>query len=421
MRFLYSTIAYLLTPVLLLHFGVRGLSDRDWWKRWSERFGSFHAPLNARGIVVHAASVGEVNAAAPLIRSIQLRWPDYPLTVTCFTPTGSARIRALFGDSVHHVYIPIDLPGATRRFLKDLDPRLIVVMETEIWPNLYQQAQRLKMPLLISNARLTQKSSRGWSRVAGLARVALRCARLIATQTEDDRKRFVALGADPDTTRVFGNLKFDIDLPSDAVAQRNKLRQQWGAGRTVMVAGSTHATDEDALFATFQGILEHDPDTLLIIAARYPERFERVAEAARNLNIRLTKLSEGDATAETQCLVIDRMGVLLDYYAAADIAFVGGTLAQVGGHNPLEAAALGKPLILGPNTGHIEQLTRKLLDAGAAIQISHSDQLPEAWLELQTSADKREKMGRAARLLVEQERGALAKNLEAIRALLTES
>jgi 3-deoxy-D-manno-octulosonic-acid transferase len=398
MRIFYSLLTYVLTPVLLAYFVARGIRDRGWWKRWSERFGEFDATGRMQGIVVHAASVGEVNAAAPLIQSLQERWPDYPLTITCFTPTGSRRIRSLFGSSVHHVYAPIDLPGAVRRFLNHLEPRLLIIMETEIWPNLFRHAHKQKIPILISNAR---------------------CSSLIAAQTDEDRRRFTKLGADRDTTRVLGNLKFDLVLPFDIPERGRALRTRWGNGRTVLVAGSSHEADERGLFEAFGQLLERDPEALLVIVPRYPERFEGVAEAAKSSGFVVKKLSAGNpAPADAQCLVIDQMGVLLEYYAAADIAFIGGTLARVGGHNPLEAAALGLPLIIGPNTEHIDRLTRLLLDAGAARQVQDAGGLFEAWHALHSDRNRREEMGRSARRLVERERGALERNLQVVKALL---
>ena len=264
MRHLYSLLAYLLTPALLVYFAIRGIADHGWWARWTERFGNFDATGQMRGIVIHAASVGEVNAAASLIRALQQRWPAFPVTVTCFTPTGSNRVRSSFANSVHHVFAPIDLPGATRRFLQTLEPRLLIVMETEIWPNLFHQAHTRNVPIMISNARLTQRSADGWSRFRRLAESALQCASLIAAQTDEDMRRFTDLGANKDTTRTFGNLKFDLVLPFDLSGRGQRLRKKWGPERTVLVAGSTHETDERALFKAFRSLLERDPQALLL-------------------------------------------------------------------------------------------------------------------------------------------------------------
>lgn len=421
MRYLYSLLLYLLTPALLVYFLVRGISDHGWWRRWPERFGFTAARAERGGIVVHAVSVGEVNAAAPLIRAALQRWPNVPITVTCFTPTGSRSVQAAFGDSVRHVYAPIDLPGAVRRFLGTLEPRLLLVMETEIWPNLFGQAHASGVPIVIANARLTDRSSKGWARFQGLVSRALRCVRLIAAQSDADARRFMDLGADPSRVRALGNLKFDLPLPDDLGDRAAALRTLWGPGRTTLVAGSTHEGDETPLLEAFRPLLDCHPESLLVLAPRYPERFERVAQRAAEAGFSVQKLSEGKGPDEpTECLVVDRMGELLKFYAAADIAFIGGTLAPVGGHNPLEAAALGKPLLFGPHTAHIEGLAAELLEANAAIGVDGAESLKDAWAMLAGDPNLREEMGRAGRLLVEREQGALARTLQIVEELLFE-
>lgn len=420
MRYVYSLLLYLLTPALLVYLLLRGVADRRWWSRWPERFGDFDATGRMRGIVVHAVSVGEVNAAAPLIRALQRRWPDQEVTVTCFTPTGSERIRALFGDSVLHVYAPIDLPGAVRHFFQALKPRLLIVMETEIWPNLFQRAREMDIPIFVANARLTERSARAWGRFASLAARTLQCATLIGAQSEEDARRFAELGANPDRTPSVGNLKFDIDLPADVAQRGRQWRTRWGTDRTVLVAGSTHEEDERALLGAFSAVLDRFADALLVLAPRYPERFGRAFELASSAGVAVARLSDGQPGRGVQCLVIDTMGELLALYAAADIAFVGGTLAPVGGHNPLEAAALGRALIFGPHTAHIEGLAASLISAGAAIEVEDEASLLEAWMSLQSEPAVRDRMGRAARQLVEHERGALQRSLQVVEAILFE-
>lgn len=420
MRHIYSLLLYLLTPVALIYFLVRGLADRRWWRRWPERFGKFETTGRSRGIVVHAVSVGEVNAAAGLIRALRSKRPDLPITVTCLTPTGSERISGLFGNSVHHVYAPLDLPGATRRFMRSLRPKLLLVMETELWPNLFHQAQRMKVPIVISNARLTERSVRRWRRFGGLVRPTLQCASLVGAQSGDDAQRFVSLGAAEERTLTLGNLKFDIELPPDLAQKGRQWRERWGAERIVMVAGSTHEEDEIALLAAFDKVLDRHPGALLVIAPRYPERFARAADLAESSGLTVGRLSDAVAMEGAQCLVIDRMGALLAFYSAADIAFVGGTLAPVGGHTPLEAAALGRPLVFGPNTKHIEGLVAELLSAGAGFEVTDAESLHTAWAKLLEDVTLREGMGHAARRLVERERGALQRTLEVVEPYLLE-
>jgi 3-deoxy-D-manno-octulosonic-acid transferase len=421
MRHIYSLLLYLLTPFALVYFLLRGLGDRRWWLRWRERFGWFNSHSATGGIWIHAVSVGEVNAATPLVRAIQQRWPEVPLTMTCFTPTGSERVAAIHGNAVRHTYAPLDLPGAVERAFHSIKPRLLLVMETEIWPNLFRSAERNDVPILIANARLTERSARSWGRFQGLVSEALGRVSMIAAQTESDAARFLELGASADRTVTCGNLKFDITLPAQIRERGEQLRERWGAQRPVLVAGSTHEDDEAALLSAFQKLLEEHSDALLVIAPRYPERFARVAQKAVEDGFITQRVGEsGDLKPNLQCLVVDRMGELLAFYAAGDLAFVGGTLAPVGGHNPLEASALGLPVMLGPHTGHISDLVSSLLDAGAAIEVADSEALYAAWSELLSEPARRQRMGQAALGLVEKQRGAVARTLQAIESLLIE-
>lgn len=419
MRRIYSLALYLLTPFVLGYLLVRGLADPAWWRRWRERFGRFEAAGREGGIVVHAVSVGEVNAAAPLLRALHRRWPDLTLAVTCFTPTGSARISSLFGGSVFHVYAPFDLPGAARRFLACLRPRLLIVMETEIWPNLYADASRRGIPILLANARMTARSAGRYARFRPLVEKALRRVSFLGAQSEADAQRFIELGVRNEHARVTGNLKFDLEIPADVGRQARALRETWGPGRPVLAAGSTHEGDEIILIDAFRRVLERHPDALLVLAPRYPERFSAAADIAGSRGLRVQRHSESsEAPGDAQCLIADTMGELLGFYAAADVAFIGGTLSTVGGHNPLEAAALGRPLLLGPHTSHIGEPARMLLDAGAALTVTDSESLAATWLELIENPARAGRSGGAGQALVQRERGALDRTVEAAASLL---
>jgi 3-deoxy-D-manno-octulosonic-acid transferase len=339
--------------------------------------------------------------------------------VSCFTPTGSERVRSLLGDTVYHCYAPLDLPGATRRFLQTLQPHLLLIIETELWPNLYAGAKTQGIPLMIANARLTERSARSWARFPGLAGQTLQCATLIAAQSEADANRFITLGSNPGATRNVGNLKFDLEGPGERGPEGDDLGAWWDEDKTVLVAGSTHQRDETALLIALGRLLAHHPEARLVLVPRHPERFDRAAQGAADMGLRVCRFSEGaEKSGDWQCLLVDRMGALLQFYAAADLAFVGGTLAPVGGHNPLEPAALGKPLLLGPHTGHIEVQARDLVDGGAAIRVQDSDTLYEAWISLHRDPALRERMGRAGRALVEKKQGALERTLHMIETLL---
>lgn len=418
MRLAYSLLVYLALPFALAYFGLRGLRDRRYWSRWGERLGLGSGPAGEGAtacILVHAASLGEVNAAAPLVEALLSRHPELPLLVTTFTPTGSQRVRELFGDRVGHRYLPLDLPGAVRRFMNRASPLLAVVIETEIWPNLYAQAARRQVPLLIVNARMTEESLRGYRLAGGLVREALAGVTSVLAQTRVDAERYVERGARPDRVRVTGNLKFDLTVPASLVESAEILRTRWGVERPTLVAGSTHEQDEAELFEAFLRLLNRHPRALLVLAPRHPERFGRVAQDARDLGLVTALRSAGAApAADAQCLVVDTMGELPRYYAAADVTFVGGTIAPVGGHNVLEPAALGKPILLGPELHHVREIAHQLLEAGAALPVTGRGDLESTVDALFNDAASRDRMGQAGLALVEAGRGALQEALREV-------
>lgn len=422
MRFFYSLLVYLATPVLLLYLGFRGLRDRGYLRRWPERFALYGGADGGETLVFHCASVGEVNAAGPLVRALLAARPSQRLLVTTFTPTGSRRVRDLFGDAVDHVFAPLDLPGAVRRFYRRQAPRLLVVVETEIWPNLYAAATARDIPLLLVNARLSPSSVRNYSRWRGLFGAALNQARCILTQGQLDHDRFIACGAEPDRVRITGNLKFDVDIHPRHREAGELLQAAWGVNRPVLTAGSTHEDDETILFRAFRQSLERHPSALLVIAPRHPERFTRAAQAARDAGFEVQLLSQGGRIApHTNCLVVDTMGELLNYYAAADVTFLGGTLAEIGGHNILEPAALGKPVLTGPHTENIEEIADMLIEAGAARSVRNDSELSLLLDGLFADGAQRDRMGQAGQALVRANRGALQKTLREIEKALPES
>jgi 3-deoxy-D-manno-octulosonic-acid transferase len=419
MRFLYSTLLILGTPLVLLYLAFRGLNDRAYLQRWRERFGFIKADTTSGGIVLHAASVGEFNAAKPLIMALLSAYPELPITVTTFTPTGSERVRRDLGDRVSHLYIPLDLPGATSRFLNRLQPRLLLVMETEIWPNLYHAAQQQKIPLVIANARLSRRSSSRFQRLAGFSRQILQSVTWIGAQSDEDRERLIQCGANPATTDMTGNLKFDLDIPAGLNEKGARLRSAWNAGRPVLVAGSTHEADENVLIPAFVELLNSIPDALLILVPRHPERFERAAELARTAGLRTELHSQSESCSEqAQCFVIDAMGELMTYYACGDIAYVGGSMGEQGGHNALEPAALGKPVLFGPNMENAKEIAAGLVESNAALFITNQEELKETTRKLFEDGKLRGSMGQAGKALVEANRGALKLTLKAIGKLL---
>jgi 3-deoxy-D-manno-octulosonic-acid transferase len=421
MRRLYSLLLYLLTPLVLAYLFIRGLRDSAYLARWAERFAAFAPPERRGGIVVHAVSMGEVNAASALVRELGLHFPDLPLCVTAFTPTGSARVRALFGDRVFHVYSPLDLPGTVRRFFKRLKPRLLIVMETEIWPNLFHQAAQRGIPLVMANARISDGSLDRYRRFGKLTASTLENASRIAAQSERDAERLVAIGAPAGRITVTGNLKFDLSVPPSLSEEGKSIRAGWGTNRLALVAGSTHEADEQALLAAFGALLNEYPQSLLVLVPRHPERFERAARLAQAAGLETHLLSQGSpCPPAARCLVIDRMGELLRYYAAGDIAFVGGTIASIGGHNVLEPAALARPLLFGPHTANVAEISDQLLERGAALRVCDAGDVEAALRRLFDQAELRDRMGRAALALVRDGQGALNRTLAIVEELLTE-
>jgi 3-deoxy-D-manno-octulosonic-acid transferase len=420
MRKLYSLFLYLLTPLALLYLAFRGLRSRDYLKRWPERFALFNKPPANNGIVVHAVSMGEVNAASEMIRSLMKRFPDYPLGITTLTPTGSDRARNLFPGAAFQLYAPFDLPGAVRRFFDRVQPRLLIIMETEIWPNWYHEAARRGIPVIIANARISEQSIGAYRRLGQLIGPALKSVSQIAAQSKLDAERLIEIGADSGRLTVTGNLKFDINLPPSLLEQAEPIRLAWGTDRLVLLAGSTHEGDEIIMLKAFKPVLEKFAGALLVLVPRHPERFSRAAQLARNAGLTVALRSEGiSCPRSAQCFIIDSMGELMRYYAASDVAFVGGSTDRIGGHNVLEPAAMGKPVIVGPHTFNFKEITGQLIEHNAAFRIQNELELEQTVCRLFDDPELRDRMGQAGIDLVKSGQGALGRTLEVIDAVLT--
>ena len=421
MRFLYLLAVYCAAPILSCWYLWRGLRERSYWGHFSERFG-FGALRPPQGVWLHAVSVGEVQACAPLVIALGRRHPQLPLTVTTVTPTGAARARALFGELAEVRYLPYDLPGAVRRFFERVQPRLAVIFETELWPNLYRQCARRRVPLVLASARISARSLSRYRRVGSLFRDTLSQVTLLAAQGPEDAERFCALGARPASTRVIGNIKFDFPLPADIAARAARLREQYAPTRPLWVAGSTHGGDEQqAVLAAARRVREVHPDALLVIAPRHPPRFAEVAQALAQAGVSFVRRSQGadePAAARCEVLLLDSLGELLDFYAAADVAFVGGSLLKVGGHNLLEPAALGVPILTGPHNFNNVEVARLLIGRGAAEVVHNCGELGTRVSALLADAGARARMGAQGRAAVEGNRGALAKLMTLLEPLL---
>jgi 3-deoxy-D-manno-octulosonic-acid transferase len=403
-------------PAAALRLALRGLRNPAYWRRWSERVGFASVGRISGCIWLHAVSVGETRAAVPLVRALAERHPGRRILITTMTPSGSEQVRALFGDQVAHCYVPYDLPTAVARFLDRTRPRLALIMETEIWPNLFRACRRRGIPLVLANVRMSEHSARGYRRFAAFTRATLAAVTVVGAQSEDDAERMRALGAA--RVVVTGSIKFELAVPPGLVEAARAWRARLGA-RPVWVAASTRDGEERYVLEAFARLRARLPDLLLILVPRHPERFDAVARLCGQQGQAIERRSAGgDAVSpDTAILLGDTMGELLRFYAAADVAFVGGSLVPRGGQNLLESLAVGTPVVFGPHMFNFSEISRMGLARGAARQVRDSAALAEAvgaWL---SDASARRAAGAAGRQMVEENRGALARTLELLPEL----
>jgi len=418
-RRLYSVLIYCAVPFAFGAVLWRGLRDRSYWQALSERFGWGRRISSAPTIWLHAVSLGEMSAAAPLVRALRSRYPGNPLVLTSATPTGRARARGLFGEGVDVRFLPYDTPGAVARFLDRIRPRLAVVMETELWPNLFKECERRGVPLVLASARLSAKSVARYQRLGSLFRGIFSASSLIAAQTIEDAERFIAIGAQSARTHVIGNIKFDLELGEGVADQGRALRASFGSGRPTWIAGSTHAGEEEQVLAAHEELRAERADALLLLVPRHPDRFRAVAELLGSRGLGFAARSSGiPPDAATQVLLVDSVGELAALYASADVAFVGGSLVPIGGHNLLEPAALGLPVLTGPHHSNSQDIARLLLQQGAALQVNDARELAAALVRLLADPAERQRIGAVGRHIVESNRGSVARLLELIDPLL---
>lgn len=416
MRVFYSIVFVLAIPLILLRLIWRGSRASAYFKRWDERFAIKPAPASDKPLIwLHAVSVGEVEAARPLVAALQSSYPHNQILITTMTPTGSARVTKLYGETLLHCYLPYDLPFAVKRFLKSAKPTVGIIMETELWPNLIHYSAERDIPLVLANARLSARSALGYHRIAKLAKQMLQRFELIAAQSQDDRQRLIDLGADKHKVHAVGNLKFEISMPASASEQAEAMRAVWG-DRPVFIAASTHEGEDEIILNASRQIRAQFPDLLLILVPRHPERFDRVAALSQRAGFKILRRSEnGMCSRDIQILVVDTMGELPIFYASSDIAFVGGSLVPRGGHNLLEPAALGRAVLVGPHYFNFSEITQQFLQAEAAVEIRSSETLAEKVIELLSQPQKRAAMGEAGQNLIEHSKGASQRLLNLIK------
>jgi len=419
-RWSYTALFYIAVPVVLLNLLRRGRRQRAYLHRFGERFGWCRPSDHVTPVWLHAVSVGEVEAAAPLIRRLIDRYGNDPILVTCGTPTGSARIRELFGETVDHCYLPYDLPTSVDRFLARKRPARAIIIEAELWPNLYAACHRRRVPLVLVNARMSPGSFRAWSRVPRLARVMLGRITCVLAQHEDDATRFVQLGAPADRVRASGNIKFDRELPADLVARTDALIEavNWPSpAPPTLIGASVHPGEWPILLEAFRELRERFPAARLVLVPRHPERFRAARDAAIDAGWTVRSRSEPTGPADCDVLIGDTMGELLAMFGLGQVAFVGGSLVPIGGHNVLEPAALGMPVLFGPHRHSFRAAGDALMTAGGGWEVRDAAELSERVAALWVDDDLHRRTGAAARSVVLRNQGAVNRALDAVDAI----
>lgn len=418
MRFLYIAATYLLTPIVLASLLWRGIRNRGYWQGLGQRFGRLPDLPPTERIWVHAVSVGEVQAAAPLVRALSKRYPEYGILITTVTPTGQARVRSLFGDTVTHLYAPYDLPGVLRRFFDRVRPVAAIIMETELWPNLFHECGKRDVPLVLASARISPRSVNRYRKFLPLFRDALAHGIVIAAQSERDAERFLSLGANPARTHRIGNIKFDLDDSRNPQVPRDLL-MPGGLVRPIWIAASTHRGEEQSALEAARLVLAQIEDALLVLVPRHPERFESVVQRVARSGLRYQRRSENDSCAPgTQVFVLDTLGELPDFFAIADVAFVGGSLVPIGGHNMLEPAAASVPVLTGPHYFNAPDIAETLLAEEAAVVVNDAQELGSQVLRFLTSKSLRDATGERARRVIDNNKGTLERLLQLVTPLL---
>ena len=418
LRCAYNVLLALALPFVWLRLLAKARREPAYLARRGERFGQVPMEVGRNVVWFHTVSAGETIGAAPVIRAMQQRLPGERFLVTTMTPAGSDAVKAHLGDSVDHCYAPYDFPWAVARFVKRVQPRALVLMETELWPNTIRAAYRQGAAVALINARLSERSARGYGRIGSLMRQTLGHLERVVCQYDDTSQRFAALGVPRERLHVSGSVKFDVNPPEDLGARAAALRERWaGQERLAWIAGSTHPGEEEAVLAAHAALLRQFPQLLLVLAPRHPSRADAVLRLCVARGMRASRLSQGEAeAARAQVLLVDEMGRLLYLYGVADVALLCGSLVPVGGHNPIEAALHGLPMLMGPHRFNWVEVAKRFAAAGCLGCVDKRTLAP-AVAALLANPDERRRQGEQARRTVARNRGALERLLTHLEAL----
>lgn len=408
MRYCYTWLFALAIPFILLRLAWRGYKAPAYWQRWNERFGFYRINSTQNVIWLHTVSVGEVEAATPLIKILAKHYPQNKILLTTTTPTGSARVTANFSDAVEHVYLPYDLPSIIGRFIKHFKPAIAIILETEIWPNLYRGCMLNNIPLTLVNARLSDKSMAGYRLLPSLIKQTLTGVHKIAAQTDADRARFIALGVKTAKVQTTGNIKFDLDIPRTILQQGQMLRQMIFCDRLVWIIASTHQGEEEIFLKLYTHLKKQFPALLLVLVPRHPERFTTIKNLCNQHRLKtILRSSNMPCHNDTDVYIGDTMGELKLLYVAADISFVGGSMVPIGGHNVLEPAALGVPVMFGSFMENFKSIANGLLAQDAAVQCHNKEEIIQTFCQLATDKQRLQQLVERGKKFVLQNQGAL--------------
>ena len=421
-RIFYSFALILISPLIVFYLYVlRGKKNKGYRAHFKERFGFVSKSLftsKGKPLVVHCASVGEVLAAAPLIKALQKQHPQLNILITCNTPTGREQIINQFKNTVACSYLPMDFPFSTARFLKRINPQALCILETELWPNLMAISHKKNIPVLVLNARLSEKSQQGYQKVAKLTQIIMRSITVLASHNKKDAARFIELGLTPSKSHVTGSIKFDISPSNEQLASVEVLKAQYKTQeRFVWVAGSTHPLEHEMILNAHQQLLKKHPNSLLVIAPRHPEQFDKVANTLAQSPLSFSRRSNDNYQKE-QVLLADTLGELQCLYGAGNVSYVGGSLIRRGGHNPLEAAAFSVGVITGPHTYNFDHIYPELIKLKGAVAVENTDELATQLINLSQNTKACQTLGSKAQQCVLKNQGAIKKTLTIINQYL---